>query len=85
MAPSRLGERKESMSIMKYKSIRRYHLLDDRPESTVTKLGRGLSKVVSLFEDVRCIVDGADKYLLLKEDGIGAVFEDDMPEEELAE
>ena len=74
------------MFILKYKSIGGYHLLGrDRPEVTVTKLGRGKSKVVSLFEDVRCIVDSADKYLLFKEDGISAVFEDGMPEEELTE
>ena len=86
MAPPSLGERKESMFILKYKSIRGYHLLGrDRPEVTVTKLGCGKSKVVSLFEDVRCIVDSADKYLLFKEDGISAVFEDGMPEEELTE
>lgn len=51
----------------------------------MTKLGRGIPKVVSLFEDVRCIVDNADKYLLIKEDGVGAVFDDDVPEEVLAE
>ena len=51
----------------------------------MTKLGRGIPKVVSLFEGVRCIVDNADKYLLIKEDGVGTVFDDDMPEEELME
>ena len=66
--------------------VRNYttHLVFCSNTTTIKRLGRGIPKIVSLFGDIRDIIDDADKHGLRLEGELDDTEFDDMDEAEAA-
>jgi len=59
------------------------HLIFDSNTTTLKKLGRGIPKIVSLFGDIRDIIDNADQHGLRSEGDLDNIELDNLDEAEV--